>query len=138
MNTKQVVTCIDIVVELHDHGGWNFTEIAEYLGKQSASYFSSEYKSYQRRQARKRKHPYVKIVFDVLKTQGGEGLTSKQLTAQTGLHRKQVTNAVTTLLELNVVRETKVRVKRTSIKRKKGVPRKQTRWGHEMLVSATI
>ncbi len=107
-----VVTMMDIVVELHDHGGWNFTEIAEYIGKYEAKYFSSEYRKFCNGNRRK-KHTNTKIVFDLLKTQGGEGLTQKQLAETTGLDRVKVCQAVSKLIEWYMVTEKTVRIKPT-------------------------
>jgi hypothetical protein len=123
---KRVVSLIDIVVELHDHGGWNFTEIAEYLDRQRrAEYYSSEYHKYKQK-TQKRKFPYAVIVLDVLKIQGGEGLTQKQLAEASGLHRAKVCVAVSKLLEWNLVKETKIRTKCM----------KRYRWRQKVLVSA--
>ena len=118
----RIVTKTDIIAELHDEGGWNFTEIAEFLGPpkrgkpQSASviaaYYSNEYRKYKKTAGRHR-HKNTKIVFNHLKTLGGEGLTQKQLAKNLGIHHVKVSQAVCKLLEWNMVQETKVKVKPT-------------------------
>lgn len=49
-----VVTISDIIVELHDQGGWNFVEIAEFLGYKDPSDISSLYNRAKTKRAWKR------------------------------------------------------------------------------------